>query len=113
MHKRLLVTGYGGFVAGSVVKQAGADWEVFALSRSAVTGGRADITHIQLDIRDRDRLRAAFEYARPSAIIHCAAMADIDRCQSNQQEAESVNVGVTAHLAELCREFSTRMVFCS
>ena len=28
MSKRLLVTGYGGFVAGSVVAQAGTEWDV-------------------------------------------------------------------------------------
>jgi len=113
MIKRLLVTGYGGFVAGSIVQQAGAEWDVFALSRSNVINGRKDITPIQFDLRDLDRLRQVFEQVRPATLIHTAAMADVDRCQSHQEEAEAINVGVTTRLAELCRQHDTRMVFCS
>lgn len=113
MGKRLLVTGYGGFVAGSVVKQARADWDVIALSRSNMTSGREDITLIQFDLREIDRLRQVFDQVQPAAVIHTAAIANIDRCQSHQEEAEAVNVGVTARLAELCRQNGTRMVFCS
>jgi dTDP-4-dehydrorhamnose reductase len=113
MSKRLLVTGYGGFVTGSVVAQAGTDWDVIALSRSNVTGGREDITAIAFDLRDADRLRRVFEETRPAAVIHAAAMADIDFCQTHQDEAEAVNVTVTQHLAELCRQHGARLVFCS
>ncbi len=113
MGKRLLVTGYGGFVAGSVVAQAGAEWDVVALSRSNVSNGRKDITPIQFDLREFDRLRQVFEQVRPAAVIHTAAMADVDRCQSHQEEAEAINVEVTGRLAKLCRRSSARMVFCS
>jgi dTDP-4-dehydrorhamnose reductase len=113
MGRRLLVTGYGGFVAGSVVKQAEADWDVIALSRSKIANGREDITPIHFDLREIGRLRQAFEEVQPAAVIHTAAIANIDRCQSHQEEAEAINVGVTGHLAELCRQHGARMVFCS
>ena len=113
MGKRLLVTGYGGFVAGSVVQHAGADWDVIALSRSNITNGRDDITHIQFDLCEIDRLQQVFEEVQPAVVIHTAAMANVDRCQSQQEEAEAINVGVTGRLAELCRRNGTRIVFCS
>lgn len=113
MTKRLLVTGYGGFVAGSVVKQAGAGWDVFAVSRSKVSNGQQDITHLQFDLGEGNQLRQAFHEVQPAAVIHTAAIADIDYCQSHQEEAEAVNVGVTKHLTELCRQHGTKMVFCS
>ena len=40
-------------------------------------------------------------------------MANIDFCQSHQEEAEAINVGVTSRLAELCHQYGSRMVFCS
>jgi dTDP-4-dehydrorhamnose reductase len=113
MGKRLLVTGYGGFVAGSVIQQAEGDWSVIAVWRRNIFNGRDDITLIQFDLRDVDRLRQVFQDVQPAAVIHTAAMANIDFCQSHQQEADAINVGVTARLAELCRQYGTRMVFCS
>lgn len=113
MKRRLFVTGYGGFVAGSIVKQASDDWDVIAASRSPVPNGRADVTHLQFDLRDFASLKQAFDDTRPTAVIHTAAMADIDRCQQNQRDAEAVNVHVTKCLVELCRKHRARLVFCS
>jgi dTDP-4-dehydrorhamnose reductase len=113
MAKRLLVTGYGGFVAGSVVKQARPEWDVTALSRKLVSDGRDDIRTLQLDIREAGQLRHVFESWRPTALIHAAAVANIDYCQSHQEEALAVNAEATRHLAELCRQHGARMVFCS
>ncbi len=113
MKRRLLVTGCGGFVAGSILKQAGNEWELFGVSRSAVPHGASDLTHFQFDLCDSARLREAFSDIRPAAVIHTAAKADIDRSQANQAETEIVNVGVTQQLITLCREHGTKMVFCS
>lgn len=113
MTKRLLVTGYGGFVAGSVVIQAGSEWSVFALSRGSVDNGRQDITHLQFDLRESHRLEQAFGDVQPHAVVHAAAMADVDSCQRQLQEAEAVNVGVTEHLAKLCDRHGAKLVFCS
>ncbi|OHB80251.1 MAG: hypothetical protein A2W31_03180 [Planctomycetes bacterium RBG_16_64_10] len=113
MTGRLLVTGYGGFVAGSVVQQARRDWQVVALSQFGVPNGPTDVVCHVLDLCHAEELRQIFEQARPQALIHTAAMADIDQCQSQQAAAEAVNVGVTEHLAQLCRDTGTKMVFCS
>jgi dTDP-4-dehydrorhamnose reductase len=59
------------------------------------------------------KLRHLFESWRPTALIHAAAVANIDYCQSHEQEADTVNVETTRHLAELCGEHGARMVFCS
>src|SRR5262245_19179285 len=101
MNKKLLITGYGGFVAGSVVWQADARWSVTAVSRSPVAGGRADIDNPQFDLRDMAALNRLFDEVRPASVVHTAAIANIDFCESNRDEAEDVNVNVTKHLAEL------------
>lgn len=113
MKKRLLVTGCGGFVAGSIVKQAGDEWELFGIARSNLPAGYNNVGHFQFDLCDSTRLRQVFADICPEAVIHTAAKADIDRCQANQAETETVNVGVTRQIVELCREHGTKMVFCS
>jgi dTDP-4-dehydrorhamnose reductase len=113
MPRKLLVTGYGGFVAGSVVRHAIAEWSVTAISRSKVSGGPANVDNPRFDLRQYDVLNKLFARLRPTAVVHTAAIANIDYCESHRDEAEDVNVNVTKRLAELCREHNSRLVFCS
>ena len=112
MKRRLLVTGCGGFVAGSVVWQAG-DWDLHALSRGDPLLERDGLEWHCLDPCDRALLRNVFDTVQPDAVIHAAAIADIDYCQAHQNKAEQVNVGVTQELARLCQAAGAKMVFLS
>ena len=113
MKKKLLLTGYGGFVAGSVAWNARKDWEIHAVSVTEAACQEDGFTCYNFDLRDTDQLRSLFETVCPDAVIHTAALADIDYCQAHPEDAEAINVGVTATLASLCGENNTRMLFCS
>lgn len=113
MKRRLIVTGSDGFVAGSVLGQAGEVWDVHALALVSVPYRHPGLTWHLFDLRDTDWLRAAFREAKPNAVIHAAAMADIDYCQEHQDVAEAVNVGVTREVARLCREHDAKMIMLS
>ena len=115
MARKLMVTGYGGFVAGSVVWQAlrGGAWDVYGLSRSAPPEKRERFACIQFDLCDAARLEEAFGAIRPDAVVHTAACADIDFCENNQAEAERVNVGITGNLASLCARYGAKLILCS
>jgi dTDP-4-dehydrorhamnose reductase len=108
-----MVTGASGFVAGSVLTQADSGWEVHALSRSP---GPAHGNNIQWHVCDPlvpNALARIFREIQPAAVIHTAALADIDFCQANQQLARNVNVDLTRNLAGLCSSKGARMIFCS
>ena len=70
MAKRLLLTGHGGFVAGSILWHARQDWKVHALSLTEPPGVTKHLTTYQFDLRDAEQLRNVFEAARPDAVIH-------------------------------------------
>jgi len=108
-----MVTGYGGFVAGSVVWQARGNWDVEALSLIEPPQERPGFRCRKLDLCDEAALDAIFEQVNPDAVIHTAALADIDYCEAHQEEAERVNVGVTRALARLCASRGTKLIFCS
>jgi dTDP-4-dehydrorhamnose reductase len=110
-----MVTGYGGFVAGSVAWQAvrSGQWDVHALSLLETPQERDRFHCRQFDLCDAAALEAAFAEVAPAAVIHAAALADIDFCQSNQDAAQRVNVGVTEQLAELCRRSGAKLILCS
>lgn len=115
MTRKLMVTGYGGFVAGSVVWQAerSGAWDVYALSLIEKPEERERFHCIQFDLCDAALLEEEFKRVRPDAVVHTAALADIDFCQNNQADAERVNVEATRDLARLCAESGVKMILCS
>jgi dTDP-4-dehydrorhamnose reductase len=111
--KKLIVTGANGFVAGSVLTQAGAEWEVHALSRSGPSARRANLHWHTCDPLAPGQLARVFDAVRPDAVIHAAALADIDVCQAHPELARAANVEFTRVLAELCGERDCKFVLCS
>lgn len=110
---RLLITGGNGFVAGSVIKQASDDCELHVLSRQDVQVSRSRLHWHTLDSLDAARIRGAFDKAEPDAVIHLAALADIDYCQAHPDDARAVNVGLTQTVADICAERRCRMIHAS
>lgn len=110
---RLLVTGGNGFVAGSVIHQVPPGCELHVLSRTHAAPRRANHRAHRLDPSNSDVLAKLFDEVQPQALIHTAALADIDYCEAHPDEARAVNVELTRALAGLCAKHQTRMIFCS
>ena len=102
--KQLIVTGAHGFVAGSVLAQAGDAWEIHAVSRGEPLAQREHLRWHRCDPQSPDQLAQLFREARPDAVIHTAALANIDFCQTNPESARAVNVEFTQMLTDLCAD---------
>lgn len=110
---RLMITGGNGFVAGSVLAQAGVAWEIHVLSRSPALIHKPNLHWHRSDPLDADARTRLFRSVKPDRVLHTAAVADIDFCQANPEIARSVNVDFTRALVDLCAEGDSRLVFCS
>lgn len=53
------------------------------------------------------------ETEKPDAILHAAAMTDVDGCEANRSEALAHNLDVTRNVTEACRRKGCLMVFFS
>lgn len=53
-----------------------------------------------LDITDRESVTEAMRIAKPSLVINCAALTDVDLCQTNPERAFLVHRDGVGHLAE-------------
>jgi dTDP-4-dehydrorhamnose reductase len=112
-NNKLLVTGAHGFVAGSVLSQASHDWQIHGISRGEALGCRGNLRWHTCDPLASGALARIFQEVQPQAVIHTAALADIDQCQAQPELARAVNVNFTRTLAALCAESGARLVFCS
>ena len=111
--KKLLITGINGFVSGSVVAHAMKDWEIHGVDLTEAEGLPESVHAYQADLTDDEVLKALFGFIKPDAVIHTAAIANIDVCENNQEVGEKVNVGITATLAKLCKKSGAKLVLCS
>ena len=109
--KRILVTGASGFVAGSILHFGARDHEMHALSREEAPENLEQVQWHTCDPNDDVALDELFNTIKPDAIIHAAAIADIDFCKRDPDTARKVNVEFTRRLAE--RALRTRFVFIS
>lgn len=87
---RVLVTGGGGILGTALERTKPADVELTSLR------------HHELDVTDRAATAAAIAAARPDRVIHCAAMTDVDGCESDPERAFRVNWLGTANVVDAC-----------
>ncbi len=67
----------------------------------------------EIDITSADSVREAFDSARPGTVINCAAVADVDGCETASEKAFSVNAHGADNLAIACRQFHSVLVHIS
>lgn len=110
---KLLITGFNGFVAGSVIAHAKEKWEIHGIDIAESPANEPGIFYHTLDLLNDQELTKLFCQIVPDAVIHTAAIANIDVCQNNQEKAEKVNIGITKTIARLCQESGAKMILCS
>src|SRR3954468_22138724 len=112
-----IVTGGAGFIGSHVADALLARGDRVAVVDNLATGkrervpGGADFREV--DIRDRDRLRAIFDEVRPQAVFHLAAQADVRRSVDDPGFDADVNVRGTVEVLEAARTSDARVVFSS
>jgi dTDP-4-dehydrorhamnose reductase len=101
---RLFVTGAAGMV-GSYVSEA------FAGAHRIETGESPG--RVPVDIRDEEAVGAAVEAACPDAVLHLAALTDVDYCETHPDEAYATNALGTRNIALACRKRDIPLLYLS
>jgi dTDP-4-dehydrorhamnose reductase len=110
---RILLTGASGQLGSYLLReivQSGLPVVAWSGSR---TGRHFGVELIPVDLADSEQLRTAFRRARPTIVIHAAAMATVAECCRDQERAQQVNTRATAVLAELAEQATARILFVS
>jgi len=119
---KIFVTGVCGQLGHDVVNNAVARGiEAVGSDIQPVYSGVADgsavtaAPYVQLDITDKDAVKAAIEEIRPDAIIHCAAWTAVDAAEDeeNREKVHKINAEGTRYIAEAAKEIDCKMLYIS
>ena len=95
---KVLLTGGKGMLGRTLVRELGGDFEVIS----------TDLP--EADITDENAIDAVFARHAPDAVIHCAAMTAVDKCETERDLAFRLNARGTANVASACARHGIRLV---
>ena len=105
--RQMLVTGAGGMLGSALVEVArNSAWGVVPVYRH-----KAPQTHrgIGVDLADEAAMDA-LSSVRPDLVVNCAALTDVEWCESHQEEARLVNAEVPGRIAQMTADLRVPMV---
>ena len=108
---KLLVTGASGLLGLNLAFEAIASHEVIAVDRRTLTGTPFRV--LNADLLADGAVDAILDEAAPDCVIHCAALADLEGCESDPSLAHSLNADLPGRLAEACRARGIQLVHIS
>lgn len=68
---------------------------------------------ISADLTAGSEIRRILEELRPTSVIHCAAATNVDWCEEHPEDAQRINVTVSAQIAELTSRMDARLLYIS
>ena len=95
---KIAIVGANGRLGAALVREYQRDYEVTSYDRR------------QLDLGQLDRVRSALAGAKFELMINCAALTNVDYCESHRDEAFVVNAEAPRLLAEIANEKSAKLV---
>lgn len=109
---KVMVTGANGLVGSHLVARLAEAHEVVAVGRgdARLRGVSASSRYVSLDLADAHAMEALVREEAPAAVVHAAAMTDVDACERDVEGAYRVNHDAVAGIARACRAVSARLV---
>lgn len=110
--RRILITGASGLLGLNTALEAAKEHDVFGLVNSQRLNTAAFST-IQADLLVPGAIQRLLDVTQPDWVIHCAALANVDLCETNPQQAQQLNSEVPGKLAEYVARGGARLIHVS
>jgi dTDP-4-dehydrorhamnose reductase len=109
--RKLLITGGSGLLGGNIAKLAKSEFKVYATyhqNKVSMNG----IRFFPLDLTKKTEC-VFIEDLKPDIIIHCAALTNVDFCESNPDFAYKQNVISSMNVATIANKIGSYMIHMS
>lgn len=116
MSKKILVTGSNGLLGQKLTDMLRyhSDYELIASSKGENRYPETEgYTYEQLDVTDYTDIERLIVKYQPYAVIHTAAMTNVDQCESEKEACQKLNVDSVAHLIKLATQHPFYLVHLS
>jgi dTDP-4-dehydrorhamnose reductase len=98
---KLLVTGVSGLLGINFAQEMMGRHEIIGVDRGKLA--HAPFHIIKQDLLDSNAADYLLDAAHPQAVIHCAALADLEACEADPSLAQRLNTDVPQQLARACK----------
>lgn len=106
--KSLLVTGGSGLLGSAVVRHAVGRFEVLSTyHKNPISLEGAKFIHADL-LNEKDL--GTLSIAKPEIIVHCAALTNVDYCESHPNQAYAQNVQASINVAKMAQSLGSYLI---
>ena len=110
--KKLLVIGASGLLGSRLMVQAATKYAVSG-SYNPEVDGKSSWRLEPLDIGSKEEVERLFDKARPDIAILCAAMTNVDACETKHLMANRVNATGPELVARSCKKLGVKLIHIS
>jgi dTDP-4-dehydrorhamnose reductase len=107
--KLVLITGSSGLLGSKVAKLAKHDYEAIPLHNTKPLHPNS----LKLDITNQNQVLNLFVKLEPDIAIHTASETNVDKCETQKEQAWKINVEGTRNIALACSKTSVKLVYIS
>lgn len=114
--KTILVTGSNGLTGQKITERvlATKDFNLIATSRGENRFPvKEGYVYAEMDILNPANVTEVVAKYKPDAIIHTAAMTNVDTCESQKELAHELNVAAVETLIQVCKQFDVQLIHLS
>lgn len=114
--KRILITGANGLLGQKLI-----DLYLGKPGKEIIAAGigecrhprKSEFTYYILDIGNKEQVGEVFSKARPHAVIHTAAMTNVDACESDKAGCDRLNVEAVGYITNACEAHNAHLIHIS
>jgi dTDP-4-dehydrorhamnose reductase len=103
------VTGASGLLGNKIVKLAGKDYEIIPVHNTKPLHPNS----LKLDITNQNQVSKTYGKLKPEIVIHTASETNVDKCETQKQQAWKINVEGTRNVAKACSKINSKLVYIS
>jgi len=112
---KILITGANGLLGQKLVTllQSKEDIDLIATARSPLAIRLSKGKFFTLDVTNKSQVETVLQQTQPDAVIHTAAMTQVDECETKKDECVLHNVTAVQYLVEACKKINAHFIHLS
>ncbi len=111
---KAFITGISGLLGANIAKTLPAGTQILgAYNTHPVDFKQNHIRTMKIDLADFQKVENTLAEFQPNVIIHCAALTNVDWCETNKEQATKMHVEATENLAKIAKRLRSKLVYIS